>query len=245
MNLGLAGKKALVCGASAGLGYAIAHELNQEGVHVCIASRNEERLRKAKDAMRAHSYIVTDSSRPGAGVKAVQDAQKLLGQVDILVINTGGPPKGSISELTTDQWNESYQSLWMNAVESIQAALPMMQEKRWGRILLVTSISAKEPITGLTISNGFRAGLLGLTKSIANEIAGKGVTINALLPGYTRTERLMELKIPEEKITAQIPAGRLGEPHEFGAMAAFLASEKAAYVTGQTIAVDGGALRGI
>jgi 3-oxoacyl-[acyl-carrier protein] reductase len=120
-----------------------------------------------------------------------------------------------------------------------------MQERKWGRILLVTSAAAREPMAGLTISNGLRAGLLGLTKSISNEVAGFGVTINALLPGYTRTERLIELNIPEEKITQHIPAGRLGEPEEFAALATFLASERAGYISGQMIAVDGGYLKGI
>jgi len=133
----------------------------------------------------------------------------------------------------------------LSATESIVAALPGMKERRWGRILLVTSFAAREPMPHLTFSNGLRAGLLGLTKTVSNEIAGFGVTINCLLPGYTDTERLRELKIPADKITAQIPAGRLGRPEEFGALAAFLASEPAAYITGQAVACDGGALRSI
>lgn len=245
MDLGLKGKRALVLGASQGLGYAIAEELVQEGAIVTICSRSEERLAKAAKQMGAQHILAMDLNRPGAGKRAIEAAEKLMGGVDVLVTNTGGPPKGSFLTLTPEQWQEGFQSLWMGAVDAIQAAVPGMQKNRFGRILLVTSAAAKEPMAGLTISNGLRAGLLGLTKTISNEIASSGITINALLPGYTRTERLKELNIPEEKITAHIPAARLGEPREFAALATFLASDRAGYITGQAIAVDGGYLRGI
>lgn len=243
MDLGLKGKRALVMGASAGLGYAIADTLVKEGATVTICSRSEERLAAAAKKMGAQHIIAADLTPAGSSQRVVEKARQLMGGVDILVTNTGGPPKGPFLSLTAAQWQEGFQSLWMGAVEAIQAALPDMQKQKHGRILLVTSISAREAMTHMAVSNGMRAGLLGLTKTISNEVAASGVTINALLPGYTRTERLQELNIPEEKITAQIPAARLGEPHELGACAAFLASDRAGYITGQAIAVDGGYLR--
>lgn len=244
MDLGLKGKRALVMGASSGLGYAIAKELAQEGARVCLCSRSETRLKKAADEIGAEAFVTFDLSVPGAGREAVEKAIAKLGGLDILVTNAGGPPKGAFVTLTSEQWQQGFQSLWLGATDAIQAAILEFQKRRWGRILLVTSTAAKEPISGLTISNGLRAGLLGLTKSISQEVGRMGITINALLPGYTATERLKELKINEEKILAEIPVGRLGEPEELGALATFLASEKAAYITGQMIAVDGGALRG-
>lgn len=245
MNFKIAGKRALVMGASSGLGYSIAQTLVQEGVKVAICSRDEGKLKKAALSMGAALAIPCDLTRSGAALELVNQAIHELGGIDILVCNTGGPPKGNFTEISAEQWQLGFQSLWMSTVQSIQAVLPEMQKQNWGRILLVTSVAAKEPMPHLTVSNGLRAGLLGLAKSISHEVAKSGVTINALLPGYTRTERLTELGIPEEKMTSQIPANRLGEPEEFAALAAFLASEQAAYITGQTIACDGGYLRGI
>ena len=245
MDLKIKGKKALVLGASSGIGRSVAQCLVQEGAQVAICSRDETRLQKTAELIGAQWIIPCDLSRPQGGKLAVQSAIQQMGNIDILVVNTGGPPKGKFEDLTSQIWLDSFQSLWMSAVDSIQAALPTMKNQRWGRILLVTSVAAKEPMFPLTISNGLRAGLLGLTKSICHEIAPYGVTINALLPGYTKTERLLELGIPEDKIVSQIPAGRLASPEEFAALAAFLASDQAGYITGQTIASDGGYLRGI
>jgi 3-oxoacyl-[acyl-carrier protein] reductase len=245
MDLKLKGKRALVLGASAGLGEAVARALAPQGARDPGCSRSQEPIRKAAQATSAQLAIALDLTKPGAGAEAVQRVVREWGGVDILVTNTGGPPKGSIETTTLQQWQEGFQSLWLSAIESIQAALPEMKKNGWGRLLLVTSAAAKEPMAGLTVSNGLRAGLLGLTKSASNEIAQFGITINALLPGYTDTERLRELQIPEDKITAQIPARRLGRPEEFAALATFLASEQAAYITGQAIACDGGYLRGI
>ena len=244
MDLGLKGKKALVLGASAGLGRAIAKALVDEGASVAIASRDAAKLSAAQKEIGAQNVIVADLTQPHAGTAAVAQALDHLGGLDVLVVNTGGPPKGTFVEVTEAQWQAGFQNLWLGAVDAIQAALPAMSQARFGRILLVTSVSAREPMNQLTISNGLRAGLTGLAKRLSLEVAAQGITVNCLLPGYTDTSRLRELGVPAEKTTAAVPAGRLGDPAELGALAAFLASTKAGYITGQAIAVDGGYLKG-
>jgi len=245
MDLKIKGKKALVMGGSTGLGFGIAKALAEEGVDVAICSRNQQNLEKAKSQIGAKAIFDIDLSTPGSGREAVKKAISLLGGIDILVTNNGGPPKGAFMSLETDSWQKGFESLYLTVTESMREAILCMQKKQWGRILLVTSAAAKEPIAGLTVSNGLRAGLLGLTNTVSQEVASSGITINALLPGYTDTERLRELGVAYEKIEAQIPAKRLGKPSEFGSLAAYLCSEQAAYITGQAIAVDGGYLRGI
>jgi 3-oxoacyl-[acyl-carrier protein] reductase len=244
MDFGLKGRRALVMGASAGLGFAIGSELVREGARVAICSRDEERIRAAAANMGAALGVAADLSVPGATKSVVERVHEALGGVDILVINTGGPPKGSVLELSDAQWQQGFQSLWMGAVEGIRSAAPAMKQQRWGRIILISSSSAREPMAGLTISSGLRSGLLGLTKIVSSELAEHGVTLNAVLPGYHATERLKELGVPEDRITSQIPARRLGRPEELGALVAFLASEQAAYITGQSITADGGWMRG-
>ncbi len=245
MDLKLHNKKVLVLGASQGLGLAIAESFVKEGAIVSICSRSEENLLKAQKAIGAKHTIAFDLMKPLAGEHVVKAAIQKMGGIDVLVTNTGGPPKGSILDISSEMWLQGFQGLWLSAVDAIRTAIPEMRKNNWGRIMLVTSAAAKEPMNGLTVSNGLRAGLSGLTKSISNEVAGWGITINALLPGYTDTERLQELKIPKDKITAQIPAGRLGKPEELAALTTFLGSEQAAYITGQAIACDGGYLKGI
>lgn len=244
MDLGLKGKKALVMGGSTGLGFAIAEALAQEGARVAICSRGEDALQKAARQIGAAAAISTDLSKPLAGAKIVEEVSKKLGGLEILVTNTGGPPKGKFQDITPEGWQAGFQSLWMSAVDAMRTALPAMRAQKWGRIVLITSVAGREAMAGMTVSNGLRAGLLGLTKSAANDVAVDGVTINALLPGYTKTERLAELGVADEVIAANVPAKRLGRPEELGALAAFLCSEKAAYITGQCIACDGGYLRG-
>ncbi len=245
MDLGIRGKRALVMGASMGLGYAVAESLKAEGVEVILSARDTERLGTAADRLQAIGTVAGDLQQPKEGERIVQEAIKKFGTIDILVTNAGGPPKTTFEEASSEMWTEAFQSLWLSATDSMRTVLPSMKENKWGRILLITSVAAREPMAGLTLSNGFRAGLLGLTKSISNEVAPYGITINALLPGFTDTERLQELKIPRDKISGQIPAGRIGRPEEFASLAAFLASERAAYISGQMIACDGGFLRGI
>jgi len=240
MDLGLRGKRALVMGASSGLGHAIAKALIAEGAQTAICSRDQSRIQAAAKELGASVALVCDQSEPGAARAMVEKLLASWGALDILLVNTGGPPKGNFAEITDAQWQASFQNLWLSAVDAINASLPAMRQGHFGRVLLVTSVAAREPMAALTVSNGLRAGLTGLAKSLSQEVARDGITVNCLLPGYTDTERLRELGIAPEKITALIPAGRLGKPEELAALATFLCSEQAAYITGQTIAVDGG-----
>jgi 3-oxoacyl-[acyl-carrier protein] reductase len=244
LQLQLESRRALVMGASSGLGKAIAHALVSEGARVAICARNAERVAAAATELGAEG-IVADLSVPGAAAAAVGEAEKRLGQLDVLVVNTGGPAPGLFVELKDSAWRESFEGLWMSAVGAIRAAIPGMRARRWGRIIVITSIAAREPVPKLMLSNSLRAGLHGLVNAVSKEISPDGITINALMPGYTLTERLAELQLDLTKLAAQIPARRLGRPEDLAAVAVFLASEPAAYVTGQAIAVDGGLLQSI
>lgn len=245
MDLGIRGKRALILGGSSGLGKGIAKSLSQEGARVAICARSEDQLKKTAQEIGAELALTCDLSKAGEGRRIAEATVAKLGGVDILVTNAGGPPKGSFEDITPEKWLSGFQGLWLSAVEAIQASLPGMKAQKWGRILLVTSISSKEPLGGLTVSNGLRPGLMGMANSLSREVAASGVTVNVLLPGYTDTERLRELGIPMEKISSQVPAGRVAQPEELGDLAAFLASARAAYVTGQAIACDGGFLKSI
>jgi len=244
MDLLIKDKVALVFGASKGLGKAIAASLVQEGVRVIIAARNRERLEQAMTETGAIDSFTVDLQVEGDGPRIVEKIVQKFGTVDILVTNSGGPPNGFFADIDNVLWKDQYQNLVLAPVEIIRMALPTMQRQQWGRILMVTSVTAREPIAGLTISNVLRTGLLGLVKSLSNEVASQNITVNAMLPGYTKTQRLVDLHIDEEKICGEIPARRLGTPEEFAHLASFLASEKAGYITGQMIACDGGYLRG-
>lgn len=243
MNLNLKGKKALVLGSSTGLGRAVAESFIAEGVDVCIVSRNTESISQTAREIGASHFETADLSIKGETSKLVERVLKKMGHIDILVNNTGGPKKNNFLDVTDEQWSEDFQSLWMSPVEAMRILLPRMKERNFGRILMITSLAAKEPLPGLTTSNGLRAGLAGLSKSIVNEYSSFGITINLLLPGYTDTDRIKALNLSEGKIREMVPAGRLGHPRELADLAAFLASEKGAYINGQSIAVDGGALR--
>lgn len=245
MDLGIKGKKALVMASSSGIGKAIAQALLQEGAQVAICARSKTRLEQVAREIKADLAIHCDLSKDGAGGQLVRDAIKSFGELDILVTSSGTPHAGPFSSVSLQMWRDGFESLWMSAVEAMQAALPGMTQRRWGRIVMVNSIAGKEPIHPLTVSNGLRAGLLGLVKSLSREIAPNGVTVNAILPGWTRTEGTLELKIPEEELTKDIPMKRLAEPEEIGSLTAFLCSQQASYITGQAIACDGGFLRGI
>lgn len=260
MQLGLDGKKAIVFGASGGIGKAIAESLLKENASVVINSRSEDRIQATIQELKQNIKLATpvtslntnanlngiagDLSKPNESSRIVKEAQAIMSGLDILVMNTGGPAKGGFEEISTEQWMLDYQNLWISFVDAVKAALPEMKKKKYGRIFVVTSIASKEPLKNLTTSNGLRAGLSGLCKSLANEVASYGITVNVVLPGYTDTDRLKELKLSQEAVNSMVPMGRLGRPEELADLVTFLASERAGYITGQCIAVDGGVLRG-
>lgn len=244
MDLGLTNKRALVTGASRGLGQAIAAALRAEGAAVAICARDGGRLAAAAKAIGAVG-LTGDLAQPGAATEVLQTAIARLGGVDILVVNTGGPPTGTFETVSEAAWRTAFENLWMSTLDLIRGALPGMRERRWGRIMVVTSMTAREPLPSLLISNALRPGIHGLVNSLSREVAGDGITVNAIMPGYTLTERVREVGVDEKTIATQIPAGRLGRPEEFAALATFLASEQAGYICGQAIACDGGYLRSI
>ena len=231
-------------GGSRGLGKAVAEALVGEGARVAICARDAGRV-AATAAEIGGEGLVCDLSIPGAADTLVRKAQSLLGHLDVLVVNTGGPPSGQFTDLSDLAWHTAFEQLWMSSVGAIRAALPDMRARRSGRVIVITSIAAREPVANLMLSNSLRAGLHGLINALSKEVAGDQVTVNALMPGYTLTERLEELHLDEAKLAAQIPARRLGSSRDFAALAAFLASDQAGYVTGQAIACDGGLLQSI
>ena len=244
MNFGLQGRRALVMGGSAGLGRAVAEALAAEGARVAICARDTPRLAAAASQLGVEG-IACDLSTAGAAASLISEAQERIGELDVLVVNTGGPPPAPFSELSDAAWRGAFESLWMSSVGAIRGVLPGMRRRRWGRVILVTSVAAREPVPNLMLSNSLRAGLHGLVNALSREVAADQVTVNALMPGYTLTERLADLKLDMDRLAAQIPAARIGRPQDFAALAAFLASEQAGYVTGQAIACDGGLLQSI
>ncbi len=262
MELGLRGKTALICGASSGLGYAVAEALAREGCKVAISARTPGTLRAAADKLRHDTgaevvALPADVSLPAEAEKLVKDTAKAFGKLDIVMANAGGPPAGPFLSHDHATWVKALETNFLSTVSLFRAALPAMIERKWGRLLVVTSLSALEPIPGLILSSAARAGVLGLVKGLSDEVAPHGVTVNAFCPGMFGTARLDELwearskaaKITVEeakqKGVAGIPVGRLGDPAEFGALAAFLASEQAGFITGQALRIDGGAGRAI
>jgi len=244
MELNINGRSALVTGGSKGLGYASAEALNREGAKVAIAARTEETLNKAAKIINAVP-IVSDLSDP-AGVHACIDKTRAtIGNPDILVINTGGPQPATFAETTPDGWRQATDQLFHFTVEMLDAFLEPMKEKGWGRIVVITSFAAKEPVANLLYSNALRAGIHGLINSIATEVAGQGVTINAVMPGFIMTDRMTGLGLDLDHVAGSIPAKRLGQPSELGDLVAFLCSDRSSYITGQAIACDGGILKGI
>jgi len=244
MDLGLQGKVALVSGASQGLGRAIAAELASEGASVAISSRSRERVDAAAAEIGAAGFVWDTHDVDGAG-RLVDEVTGTLGPLDVLVCNTGGPPAGPDPlGFPRADWEAAYRSLVLAPMALVEHALPGMRERGWGRILNVVSISVREPLPTLMLSNVHRAGMVTGWKTIARKVAGDGVTLNSLLPGRFATARVAQtsggMEAAEAQAREQVPAGRLGDPAEFAAAAAFLCSAQASYITGETLAVDGG-----
>ncbi len=262
MDLGIKDRVALVCGSSQGLGRAAAEELAREGAKVVLCSRNGRSVEAARAdiALTTHAEtlaIAADLTEPDQVDRLVEQSIERFGRVDILVTNTGGPPAGPFDAHDRATWSQAIRQNFESVINLSRAVLPSMREQGWGRIINITSISVKQPVDGLILSNAIRAGVTGFARTLANEVAAAGITVNNVLPGYTATERLTDLadSLSKQKGTSpaeergawerQIPAGRLGEPNELAALIAFLASERAAYITAQSIAVDGGWIRSI
>jgi 3-oxoacyl-[acyl-carrier protein] reductase len=261
MDLGLKGKVALVAASSRGLGRAVAAELAAEGASLVLCARNAEALAETRDALSASGAAVlavtADVALASDVKRVVASGIEKFGQIDILVTNAGGPPAGTFDSITSEQWNEAVRLTLLSVIELTRQVLPGMKERGWGRILNITSIAVKQPVENLLLSNSLRAGVTGFARTLANEVAPAGITVNNILPGYTRTERVEELAVmmggklgisPAEfkgKWEQEIPMKRLGEPREFAALAAFLVSERASYITGTSIQVDGGWIRSL
>jgi 3-oxoacyl-[acyl-carrier protein] reductase len=253
MDFGIQGRKALVLASSKGLGKAVATELSAEGCEVMICSRTESTLQSAKKEIESKTggkvhYAVGDVSTSEGRQAILKAALDAFGTVDILVTNSGGPPAGSFEDHEVEAWESAYKLLLESTVEIIKGVIPGMKEQQWGRIITITSQAIKQPVSGLILSNSVRASLLGLVKTLSNELGGSNITVNNVLPGYTETERLLELRGDAsnwDSFTADVPLGRVAQPEEFAAAVTFLASERAAYITGVSLPVDGGWIKGI
>jgi len=246
MDLGLKNSRALVTAGSKGLGRACAAVLAAEGARVFIVSRNDARLADTEREIGAAGHLAVDLAQPGSPEKAVEAALTALGGLDVLVCNAGGPPPGTFESTPVDAWETGYHLTLMSTVRLTKAALPALKESGRGRIVNITSISVRQPIPNIVLSNAFRSGVTAMAKTLAAEVAPFGVTVNNLAPGTILTDRVRELYGGSvDDLAKSIPAGRIGDPAEFGAACAFLCSVQAGYITGQTIGVDGGALRGV
>jgi 3-oxoacyl-[acyl-carrier protein] reductase len=245
MDLGIEGKVALVTGASKGLGLGVATVLASEGATVAVSSRSQERIEAAAKEIGAHPYVHDAADAHGAG-ELVQRIEDELGPIDILVTNSGGPPASPDAlSFSLEQWRQAYEMLVLGAIALIEAAIPGMRERGWGRILSLSSSVVREPSPVLVLSAGHRAGLLAALKTIARQVAADGVTINTLLPGLILTDRARELGVGEPDRVRELPPKRLGTVEEFAAAAAFLCSAPASYITGTTLLVDGGVTRSV
>jgi 3-oxoacyl-[acyl-carrier protein] reductase len=262
MNLGLAGKVAFIAGGSQGLGKAAALEMSREGARIVIGALDDPELPGAVEEIRAATGnevigIPVDVTRSDQARDFIRKGVEHFGTVDVLVNNAGGPPDKTFLEIDDDLWEFGFKLNLMSTIIMTREAVPIMKEKRWGRIINMTSVSVKQPIDGLILSNTIRMGVIGLAKTLSTELAPYHVTVNNVCPGYTMTERVRKLAIvvaekrnstPEAVVKsweALIPMGRLGTPEEFAALVAFLASEKSSYITGASIHIDGGYYKGI
>jgi 3-oxoacyl-[acyl-carrier protein] reductase len=250
MDLGIDGRVALVMGASKGIGRGIAESLAREGARVAIASRSRERLDATVEELGGDvTAFVADASDLGRLQELPAEVEAALGPIDILVANTGGPPKGGPLDNSVEEWEEAYRSLVLGLRVLVEQVLPGMRERGWGRIVNVGSNSTVEPIATLAISNSVRQAAVGFLKTLSREVAPDGITVNTVVTGKFATDRLAEnegsMENAERSARETVPAKRLGLPEEFGDLVAFLASDRAAYVNGVAIPIDGGLLRSV
>ena len=243
MDLGISGRRAAVAAASRGLGFATAAALANEGVRVALCSRDRDAIGAAAEKIGHDAVPLTaDVSTANGARQFVEAARDALGGIDILVTNAGGPPPGDFSSIRVDQYLAALELNCLSIIAMCDAAVPEMRAARWGRVVAITSIAVRQPIPQLILSNTARAGATGFLKTLAREVAADGVTVNSLQPGLHDTERVRQLGNAD---TAGIPAGVIGRPEDFGAIAATMCSEHARYLTGSAIQVDGGAYAGL
>lgn len=262
MDLGLAGRVALVCGSTRGLGRAVAKALGQEGARLAVNGREAQATERAARELAgevggAVLAVPGDVGAPGEPARLVERVAHELGRLDILFCNAGGPPAGPFRDQPAEAWQRALDVNLLSAVYLARAAVPLMRKRQWGRIVCLASIAAKQPVPGLMLSTTARAGLLGFAKSLSDEVAPDGITVNVVCPGYIATDRVVELNRARAKreqrtseeiareVIRDIPLGRMGNPEELAAAVAFLASERAGYITGAVLQVDGGFTRSI
>lgn len=262
MNLGIKGKTALITASSKGIGRAAAESFAAEGCKVAVCARNKEELLELSNDLKKRFGIdalwcICDLNKPKEIENTVETVHKQLGPIEILVNNCGGPPSGYFTEFSDRQWQNAIDQVLMSAVRFIRLALPDMISNEWGRIINITSISVKQPVENLLLSNSLRTGVTGLAKTLSIEYARYNITVNNVAPGYALTNRLYDLSVVrakkenlshEEILTAmakETPANRLGSPEEIASAILFLASKKASYITGVTLNVDGGLNKGL
>lgn len=253
MDLGLEERVAFVAASSEGLGKSVALELAKEGADLIICSRNSETLKKAKEEIESAGNknvlaLTGDLSIREDRDEIITKSLEAHPIIDILVTNTGGPPSGKFEEIKEEDWDQTYQLLLASATHLIRGFLPGMKKKQWGRIITITSQAVKQPVENLILSNSVRASVVGLMKTLASELGPYNITVNNVMPGYTQTSRLtrlIETNPSFASATKEIPLGRFGDPEEFAAAVAFLASERASYITGTSLAVDGGWIKNI
>lgn len=262
MDLGLKNRGVIVAGSSEGIGRAAAESFAREGAQVAMCARSEERLRQAAAAIQsatgaevyAEPLDVTDAP---AVQRFTENVAKRFGRIDVCVANAGGPPAKNFLSVSTDEWRKAVETNFLSVIYMAKAVIPHMQRHRWGRIITITSVSVKQPVADLIMSNAVRAGVVGLVKSLSNEFGKDGILVNNVAPGYTATDRLKELAgvralaagSQVEDVygawSAEIPLRRVGQPIEIAEAIVWLASERASYITGQTLLVDGGIYRGL
>ena len=254
MDFGLSNKGALVMASSKGLGKAVAAELANEGFNVVICGRNGVTLKNTSDEITSESgrecyYVQGDITSQNDRKRILSYSKSKIKSIDVLVTNSGGPKPGSFDDHDNEDWRDAYSLLVESTVSMIRDVLPDMKEQKWGRIITITSQAVKQPVEGLILSNSVRSAILGLVKTLSIELGKHNITVNNVLPGYTLTDRLETLIRQRgtslDNISANVPLKRVGLPNEFAAAVAFLASEKASYITGVSLPIDGGWIKGI